>query len=96
MYVVPAHRVYAVCLPVHDVLVIEEELVRTHQLSLTRAELVGYDAVLQNVRELEIIVRYGLPPEHDHSVSIYHVQTDEPNLLLGHDVNDLPVAPLRV
>ena len=96
MYVVSAHRVYAISLPIHYVLVVKEELVRAHQLSLARAELVGYDAVLQNVRELEIVVRYGLPPEHDHSVSIYHVQTDEPYLLLGHDVNDLPVAPLRV
>lgn len=49
MYVVAAHGVYAVGLAVHDVLVIEEELVRAHQLRLARAQLVRNHAILQNV-----------------------------------------------
>ena len=96
MYVVPAHRVYAVGLAVHDVLVVEEELVRTHQLRLARAQLVRDHAVLQDVRELQVVVRDRLPPEHYHRIRIDHVEPDEPYFFLGHYMYNLPVAPLGI
>jgi hypothetical protein len=49
VYVVAAHGVYAVAFTVDDVLVVEEELVRTHQLCLARAQLVRDHAVLQDM-----------------------------------------------
>lgn len=94
--VVPAHRVDAVPLPVHYVLVVEEELIGLHELRIALRELVRDHAVLQDLRELKVVVRYRLPTEHYHSVSIDHVQTDKPYLLLSHYVYDLPVAPLRI
>ena len=51
MYVVSAHRVYAVRLPVHYILIVEKELVCFHKLSLTLAEFIGNDAVLKDVAE---------------------------------------------
>ena len=96
MDVVSAHRVDAVSLPVHYVLVVEEELVGLHELRVALGQLVGDHAVLQDLRELQVVVRDRLPAEHDHSVSIDHVETDKPDLLLGHDVYDLPVAPLGI
>ncbi len=94
--VVAAHRIYAVCLLVHYVLVVEEELVGLHELGLTLGELVGLHLVLEDVVELEVVVRDRLSPEHDHRVRVYHVQANEPDFFLGHDVDDLPGAPLRV
>jgi len=94
--VVPAHRVDAVRLPVHYVLVVKEELVGLHELRIALGQLVGDHAVLQDLRELQVVVRDRLPAKHDHSVSIDHVETDKPDLLLSHDVYNLPVAPLRV
>lgn len=49
MYVVATHGVNAVALTVDDVLVVKEELVRTHQLCLASAQLVRDHAVLQDV-----------------------------------------------
>ena len=40
MNVVPAHRIDTVCLPVHYVLVIEEEFVSLHELGIALGELV--------------------------------------------------------
>jgi hypothetical protein len=40
MYIVTAHRIYAVRFSVHYVLVIEEELIRPHQLRLAGTQLV--------------------------------------------------------
>lgn len=47
--IVPAHRVYAVRLPVHYVLVVEEELVGLHELRVALGELVRDHAVLKNL-----------------------------------------------
>ena len=96
MYVVPAHRVYAVGVPVHDVLVVEEELVRLHQLRLALRQLIRGHLVLQDVVELQIVVTDRLAPEHNHRVRIHHVQAHQPDLLLSHYMDDLPVAPLSV
>lgn len=96
MDVVAAHRVDAVALLVDYVLVVEEELVRLHQLRLSLRQLVAGDLVLQDVRELQVVVAYRLPAKHYHRVRVHHVETHEPDLLLSHDVDYLPVASLRV
>ena len=72
------------------------ELVGLHELRDALGQLVGDHAILQDLRELQVVVRDRLTPEHDHNVSIDHVDTDKPDLLLSHDVYDLPVAPLHV
>ena len=52
MYIVTAHRIYAVRLSVNNVLIVEEEFISSHQLRLTSAQFVGNDTVLEDVRKL--------------------------------------------
>lgn len=94
--VVSAHGVYAVGVPVYYVLIVEEELVSLHQLGLALRDLVRLHLVLEDVIELQVVVTDGLPAEHDHGVRVHHVKADEPDLLLSHDMDDLPRTPLRI
>jgi hypothetical protein len=59
-------------------------------------ELVIVDFVLNNVIELEIVVRDSLSAKHNHGISVHHMETNEPDLSLGHNVDDLPVSSLLV
>jgi hypothetical protein len=93
---VPSHGVYTVGLFIDYVLVIEEELIGLHQLWLALCELIRLNLVLENMVELEVIVRDRLPTKHDHGISVDHVKTYKPDLLLCHDVDDLPVPSLSV
>jgi hypothetical protein len=47
--VVPPHGIDAIRLLVHDVLVVEEELVGFHELWLALSELIACYLILQNV-----------------------------------------------
>ena len=96
MNVDPPHGIDAIRLLVHDVLVVEEELFGFHELWLALSQLIAFDLVFQNVRELKIIVTNGLATKHNHGICVDHVKADQPNLLLSHDVNNLPVASLCV
>lgn len=96
MDVVAAHGVDAVRVLVNDVLVVEEELVRLHQLRVAHRQFVARDLVLEDVRELQVVVADRLAAEHDHGVRVDHVEPHQPNLLLSHDVDDLPVTTLSV
>jgi hypothetical protein len=96
VYVVTAHRINAVRLTIHYVLIVEEEFICFHELGLALTQFIGDDTVFEDVAKFEIIVGYRLAAEHNHRVRIYHVQTYEPDLLLCHYVYDLPITTLSV
>ena len=96
VYVISTHGVDAVSISIYNVLIVEEKFVCLHQLLLTLCKFVRWYLVLENVRELEVVVWDGLTAKHDHSVCIDHMKSDQPYFLLCHYVYNLPIASLCI
>ena len=93
---VSSHTIKEVPFRIHDVLVIEEELVRLHEQLILDYHLILCHLVLHDCAILQVVVRYCLSTEQDQRFLVNHMESDQPDLLVLDYVDYLPLASVHV
>ena len=87
---ITTHRVQWIRISIENVLIVEEKFVRFKQLLVFKSQFVSWNAVLHDLPVLKVIITDGLSSKHNHSISIDHMQSNQPNLPFTDEMECLP------